>query len=219
MGRKIIWLLSIVLVGCTLPAGNYILIPADNITPDYTHCEGSECWSVDIQNVPTQEIATFVTATPSFPKCEVRAGLNVRYYDRPIGTALGFLETGQTYFPLEIDENLWIRLEVGWVIISDSFPLFDNEACMDMVPPLLIVTAIPYPTPTAIQTLYVCPKFDAVNVRASETTSSSILGVLQSGQRVLLYSPRKDWYQVSYKGLTGYTHKDFSVLCTAGILQ
>ena len=179
MGRKnVLWVLIVLLVGCTVvPEGSYVAYqgvpPVDSTVIATAVYQDYTLFILDkAPYAPTQETGTFVTATSSFQKCEVRAGLNVKYYDRPVGTALGLLETGQTYFPLEVDENLWIRLDVGWVIISDQFPFFDNEACMDMVPPPLIITATSFPTPTPIQTVYICSLGDFFNVREEARIAS-----------------------------------------------
>lgn len=51
-----------------------------------------------------------------------------------------------------------------------------------------------------------------VNMRKSRSTSSKILTTLKAGTAVTVYGTSKNkWYQVEYKGRTGYIHKDYVV--------
>ncbi|MBC1887762.1 SH3 domain-containing protein [Listeria booriae] len=49
----------------------------------------------------------------------------------------------------------------------------------------------------------------AVNVRASQSTTSKVLGVLKKGEKVTVVKESRGWSQVTYKGKTGYVATQF----------
>ncbi|MBC2104873.1 SH3 domain-containing protein [Listeria booriae] len=49
----------------------------------------------------------------------------------------------------------------------------------------------------------------AVNVRASQSKTSKVLGVLKKGEKVTVVKESRGWSQVTYKGKTGYVATQF----------
>lgn len=73
------------------------------------------------------------------------------------------------------------------------------------------------PTPTPITPLYVCPTGDYVNIRQLNSATSTWLGTLYAGQRLLMTGQLKDnWYQVQYKNAIAYVSATYTKLCTTG---
>jgi len=121
--RKL-FLFVLLLVGCTsLPAGEYYLVPAENITPDYTYCEGEQCWKVQlVTEVPQITDVPFNTPTPEppIPTVEPRGCLvinensfGVRVRAVPNGTQLGVIEPDQMIAALaqwQGENYLWYKL-------------------------------------------------------------------------------------------------------------
>lgn len=70
------------------------------------------------------------------------------------------------------------------------------------------------PTPTAPQPVYICPNGPSVNVRSDASLTASVLGQLYAGQRALMYTAYKDWYQVQFNvDQVGYIAKWVSSVC------
>lgn len=99
-------------------------------------------------------------------------------------------------------------------VLSDT--VFEPTSETFPVPSPLPTSAVPTPTP--IQPVYICPLLDSVNVRQSANTTSSILYVLLSGQRMLLATSYAEWYQVVYRGVPAYISKSYSKVCSDGVL-
>jgi len=55
-----------------------------------------------------------------------------------------------------------------------------------------------------------------LNIRESTSTSSSVLGEIPGGERVIVSSLANGWYRVHYNGITGYISADYAVTLYEG---
>ena len=105
--KFILLLVLLVLAACsTIPPGDYYLMPAGGpITPDYTYCEGANCYRVQLLDEvfqPTQEVfPTEEEPAPTYtplplPSCLLTATVNVNVRQVPGGTVLGVIVSGDT---------------------------------------------------------------------------------------------------------------------------
>jgi len=163
---------------------------------------------------PTPTRQTIFTPLPvtAIPKCEVHAGAGVKYYPRPeiASGALGYLGTGITYVPTAIlvaDNNIWAFIPgKGYAAAGLNFPIFDNEACRDLLPPAVTpVPTSPAPSPTPIQPIYACTTGqDYLNIRLGPGTSYTIVGRLEPGIRLRIVTKLDTgWWEVWYGSLPG----------------
>lgn len=213
MKRLLLLVLVLVLAACAeVPAGNYYLVPAGTITPDYMHCEGTQCWRVQLLKDPTSEVGITPSPTSVIQKCEIRAGSGIPYYAQPstAGGALGLLGEGITYQPLTVlatNNNIWAYIPgKGYVPDMAGFRIFDNEACRDLLQP--VNTPVPtsaVPTPTPIQKIYACPVGASyLNIRTGPGTNYQIVGQLQPGQKLQIVTKlQSGWWEVIYGSLPG----------------
>ena len=57
---------------------------------------------------------------------------------------------------------------------------------------------------------------DALNIRASASTDSNVVGVAHQGDKVTISDTNGNWYKISYNGRTGYVWKKYVKISSSG---
>lgn len=145
MKRLLVLVFSLILLaGCAeLPPGNYQLIPLDSdITPDYSYCQGEDCWNFVYSGAPTP--------TPEGPnQCYVTFLTPQDFYTVPNGVRLGVVEgEHKAYSFYYTSQNVeWIEIFSGWVRVNSSVQYDPTGPCIEL--PSEHENPIPTPQPTA----------------------------------------------------------------------
>ena len=57
---------------------------------------------------------------------------------------------------------------------------------------------------------------DALNIRASASTDSNVVGVVHEGDKVTIKDTNGNWYKISCNGKTGYVWKKYIKVSSSG---
>ena len=57
---------------------------------------------------------------------------------------------------------------------------------------------------------------DALNIRATASTDSNVVGVAHQGDKVTISDTNGNWYKISYNGRTGYVWKKYVKISSSG---
>ena len=68
---------------------------------------------------------------------------------------------------------------------------------------------VPLIDPAPLRTAVVRTQGSRLNIREKPTTSSAILGKLQSGTEITVTGQTGDWYSIEYNGISGYVYGEY----------
>jgi hypothetical protein len=201
--KYLLIILVLLISACSVPPGEYLIVPATNITPDYVYCEGSSCWQGQLINViPTVEtmeceisIRDTTNVYLSFDNFQVVSehsgiGIGVQFY----------LTTTQQWVNIQFN-NMF-----GWVLVDN-----DNVTYDELGPCTEIHTVRESTEITLTPEIVVCTAtaVGRVNFRESTNIYSYIYRQLEIGETGVWIETVGNWHRLNMSGDFGWAWKDY----------
>jgi len=153
----------------------------------------------------------------SLPEATIVKSVNFRTTPSTSGSVIGLLRTGETVDVLEKTNNYWYKVrstsgQVGYVSTSTSYIKVAATA------PAPVPTPTPTPTPTPVPVQPEATVVKSVNLRSTPSTSGTVLGLVQTGETlVLLEKTNSWWYKVRTEdGRVGYVSTSSQYISVTG---
>lgn len=144
-----------------------------------------------------------VTATKNQTVKITENGLRVRSAAGTTNKVLGTLQKGETYNVLQVKDG-WIQINSpygnGWISTDFATILEGNSTTTSE-------EKVETNTPTVQATGVVTA--DILNVRASASTSATLIGKLQKGTNVSIISQTESWTTILFNGKTAYVSSQY----------
>ncbi|WP_051652444.1 SH3 domain-containing protein [Clostridium algidicarnis] len=161
-------------------------------------------------SAPTAKISVASIASKG-EVINVSSNLNIRESAGTNYSIVGYLIGGQQ-FNIKGKTEDWYNIEfngkVGF-IHKDYVKELNADAPTKPVEPKPSEKPVEKPSETASSKGEVINVSSNLRMRSSASTSASVVGYLNSGEKFDIKGKTSDWYLIEFNGKTGYVHKDY----------